>query len=103
MKAFQPLGYGRYAVTKSDGNQRCCPAAFMIVSRERRPASVRVLRVEKKTLSTFSDVCGLGPECKQRIACRLQCRLRRRCECGPTSARKLSTSKFGAQVVENHK
>jgi hypothetical protein len=40
----------------------------MIVSREHRPTSVWVLHAQKKAMSTFSDLCGLGPKRKDRIA-----------------------------------
>jgi hypothetical protein len=53
MKTFQPRWHGRYEAAKSDGNERRYPGAVMIVSREDRPASVRVLCVKKKILSTF--------------------------------------------------
>jgi len=56
----------------------------MIVSRERRPASVGILCVEQKALSAFSDICAPEPERKHRIACRLQCRLRKGRERRPT-------------------
>src|SRR5215469_6247502 len=75
----------------------------MIVSRERRPTPVWILRMQKKTVTTVSDVCSLGPKRKHRIACWLQCSLSRGTERGPTSARKLSPNKFGGQVAGNHR
>src|SRR5262249_41526994 len=102
MKAFEPSGNSRYEFAKSDGNQRRYPGAIMVISRERRPAPVGILRLQKKTVTTVPDVCGLGPKRKHRIAGWLQCGLSRGNERGPTSAGKLSTNKFGGQVAENH-
>src|SRR5215469_15071968 len=103
MKTFQPRGYSRYEVAKSDCNQRCYPGAIIVIFRERRPAPVWILRIEKKSVTMVLDVCGLGPKRKHRIACWLQCGLSRGSERGPTSARKLSTNKFGGQVAGNHR
>lgn len=66
----------------------------MIISYEHRPAPIWILRAQQENLGTLSDVCGLSPKRKQRIARRLQCRLSGGQECGPTSARKLSPTKF---------
>jgi hypothetical protein len=75
----------------------------VVVSSERRPASVWILRLQQKTVSPVSDVCGLRPKRKHRIARRLHYRLSRGHKCGPGSARKLSMNKGGGQVAEDHK
>jgi hypothetical protein len=67
----------------------------------RTPASI--LCVEQKTLSTFSDICAPEPERKHRIACRLQCRLRKGTRAPTNATRKPSTNKFGGYIAENHK
>jgi len=66
----------------------------MVVSYEHWPAPVWILSAQQEGLGTFSGVNGLRSDCKQRIACGLQCWL-----CGgrqprPASTRKLPTTEF---------
>jgi hypothetical protein len=67
----------------------------MVVSYEHGPAPVWILLAQQESLSTLSCVGGFRSDCKERIACRLQCWLCGRHKRRPPSTRELPTNKFG--------